>query len=404
MDEDGLHRYATVLLDVGLGLSPGSRLLVQAPIHARALVHAVVRHAYRVGAVNVDVVWVDPELDRARLREGSDAAVGEVSGDVSVLLRAAEQADAVLRLLGDDAVPTAPIDPTRARTRSRADQHAKAPYVEAMMSGRLAWTLAAVPGPAWAAKVFPALAPDEALDALWSAVARACRIDNHDPVAAWREHLRQLDEICRRLDEAAFDRIRFVGPGTDLVVGLSPAHVWAHPGSAPWGCANVPTEEAPTAPHAARTHGTVRVRRPVVIDDTVVDGVELQFVGGAVVEASARQGERALRALLDTPGGDRLGEVSLVPQSSAVARERLVWHNILFDENDASHIALGSVIPPCIEGGPGLSPQQLRNVGANQSSVHVDLVVGASDVDAIGITEAGHETVLLHNGEWASPH
>lgn len=402
MDDVRLERYAKVLLAVGVGFRAGQRLLVHAPTHAALLVRHVATQAYRAGAVNVDVLWIDREVDRARLRDGSEAAASELSSEAGVLSAAADEVDAVLRLLGDDEMPAdPPVDPLRARIQSEAFQRARRPFTKAMFGGSLAWTMAAVPGPAWARRVFPELGEVEALEALWEAVARACRVDQDDAVGAWREHLDRLDDTCRYLDAANFESIRFMGPGTDLLVGLSPAHVWAHPGSAPWGCANVPTEEAPTAPHADRVQGQVSIRRPAVINDTLVEDAHLTFEDGAVIDASASVGEDALNALLDTPGGDRLGEISLVPQSSRVARERLVWHHILFDENDASHIALGAIIPPCIKGGSAMTPDELRAVGANISDQHIDLVVGADDVDALGIKPGGTEVELMRAGEWS---
>lgn len=402
MDDVTLERYAQVLLSVGVEFRTGQRLLIHAPTHAASLVHHVARQAYQAGALNVDVLWIDRAVDRARLWHGPEAAASELSSEAAVLAAAADEADALLRLLGDDEVPPdPPVEPARAQIQSEAFQRACRPFTEAMFGGGLAWTLAAVPGPTWARRVFPGLSEDEALEALWEAVARACRLDEDDPIRAWREHLRQLDANCRYLDDAAFESIRFIGPGTDLLVGLSPAHVWAHPGSAPWGCANIPTEESPTAPHRDRVHGHVRIRRPVVINDTLVEEVHLTFTDGAVTDASAAVGQAVLDGLLGAPGGERLGEVSLVPQSSRVARERLVWHNILFDENDASHIALGSVIPPCINGGSTMTPEELHALGANIADQHVDLVVGADDVDAVGIRQDGTEVVLMRAGEWS---
>jgi aminopeptidase len=398
-----IRRYAGVLLDVGLQVTRGQRLFVHAPTHAEALVHEIAVHAYRAGARNVDVLWTDPALDRARLLDGSDDAVAEVSYHAEVLSRAERHEDVHLRLFGDDALDQhPPVDDDRARLQAAAFQQARS-RSSSITDFKRPWTLAAVPGPVWAGRVFPDLAPADAMGRLWDAVIRACRADEPDPVAAWRQHLARLDAICAHLQQQRYDRLRFVGPGTDLSVGLARAHAWAHPGTAPWGVANIPTEEAPTAPDAQRTQGTARIRRPAVIDGTLVRDAHLTFVDGAVVAATATTGQQALDELLATPGGDRLGEVALVPQSSRVAREGLVWHNTLFDENDASHIALGNVIPPCIHDGLAMSPEQLEAAGANLSPRHVDLVIGSNDVSTYGITANGTQDPLILNGEWAIP-
>lgn len=402
---EGIAAYAWVLVHVGVRLERGDRLLVRTPPSGVELAHHVASEAYRTGARNVDVLVDDDRLTAARVRDGSREALAEVGYEAVVLNRAAERADAFLRLSGDEGM-SLPDDVDRAafREHGRRFADATASFFGAQMSLRFPWTIAGVPGPRWAEAVFPDMSVDEAIDRLWGAVLRTSRALEDDPLAAWRQHIAGLDARCRHLDEERFDRLRYRGSDTDLTVGLARTHRWAHPASAradrPF-VANIPTEEVPTAPDRQRADGTVRITKPTWLGGELVEGLQLHFSQGSVVSAIAQRGQAAVDALLEVPGADRLGEVSLVPLSTRVAAEQLVWHHALFDENDASHIALGSGIPPCIDDGVAMPPDQWEAAGLNRSSAHVDLVVGSPDLVVVGVRADGHETPLLVDGEWA---
>lgn len=401
----GIEGYASVLVHVGVGLRDGDRLLVRTPPSGVELAHRVADEAYRSGARNVDVLVDDDRLTAARVRHGSREALAEVGHEALVLNQAAERADAFLRLSGDEGMPPpGDVDLETLREHQRRFSDATASFFAAQMSLRFPWTIAGVPGPRWAEAVFPDMAADQALDRLWDAVLRTSRALEDDPIAAWRHHIAQLDARCRHLDEERFDRLRYRGPGTDLVVGLARKHRWAHPASAradrPF-VANIPTEEVPTAPDRERADGTLRITKPVWLGGELVEGLHLRFSEGQVIEAGADRGQAGVDALLEVPGADRLGEVSLVPLSTRVAAEQLVWLHALFDENDASHVALGSGIPPCIEDGVTMPPDRWEAAGLNSSAVHVDLVVGSPDLAIVGVHADGRETPLLVEGEWA---
>jgi aminopeptidase len=389
----GLGAYASVLVHVGVGLRVGDRLLVRTPPSGVELAYHVVDEAYRTGARNVDVLIDDARLTAARVRHGSRESLAEVGHEALVLNQAAERADAFLRLSGDEGMPPPDdVDLDALREHQRRLAEATAPFVGAQMALRFPWTVAGVPGPRWAEAVFPDMPTDQALDRLWDAVLRTSRALEEHPVAAWRQHIAQLDARCRHLDNERFDRLRYTGPDTDLVVGLARTHRWAHPGSAladrPF-VANIPTEEVPTAPDRERADGTVRITKPVRLGGELVDGLQLSLSGGRVVEAVAERGQDAVEALLQIHGADRLGEVALVPLSTRVAAEQLVWLHALFDENDASHIALGSGIPPCIEHGLTMPPERRETAGLNNSPAHVDLVVGSPDLAIVGVHADG---------------
>jgi aminopeptidase len=246
---------------------------------------------------------------------------------------------------------------------------------------------------------------DSAVEALWDAVLKACRIDGGDPVADWDAHLDHLDARKAYLHQRGYTTIRYQGPGTDLTVGLNPAHFWNHPGEGNGErrtVANIPTEEVSTSPDSRLADGVARVTRPLVHGGRVIEGIELQFSDGEVVEATADSGQDELERILNVDAGaKRLGEVALVPQSSAIASQNLVWHEALYDENDASHLALGAGYPFGIRDGTQMTPEQLGQVGLNYSSNHIDLVVGSTEMVISGITASGNAEPLIRDGEWA---
>lgn len=405
MTVEGLDRYARVLVEVGLRLQPGDRLLIRADSHATRLVSRVASHAYRAGVINVDVLWSDPELERSRLVDGSDDAVDELPYAPEVLNRAAKRGDSVLTLIGAGPGDFDGADPVRVDSFRRAVRGAAADFYQGMFALDYIWSVAAVPSFEWSRLVFPESPHDDALTALWDAVLAACRATGENPVADWDEHLDQLDARQGYLNERRYSSIRYHGPGTDLEVGLHPNHWWNHPGEGIKGrrtVANIPTEEVSTSPDNRQAEGVVTASKPLVYAGTVIRDFQLRIADGRVVEATAEHGQDALDRLLATDeGSSRLGEVALVPQSSAVAAQRLVWHETLFDENDASHLALGAGYPFGLRGGLEMTPEELQESGLNQSSQHIDFVVGSSDTTIMGVRSDGSTDVLIKEGEWA---
>ncbi|MEN8239011.1 MAG: aminopeptidase [Actinomycetota bacterium] len=401
---DRLDRYASVLVGIALRIEPGDRLLIRSGTHATPLVHRVARAAYEAGAVNVDVLWVDDELDRARFTAGSRAAADELSYDYDVLARAAERSDSYLRIVGEAPNRLADVDSERVAAAAGRAAESMGRWMEKAMALDFFWTVAAAPSVDWAEMVFPDLAGEEAVDALWNAVLATARVDEPDPLSAWESHLDHLTARQTFLNERAYASVRYVGPGTDLVVGLSEMHRWNNPGEGAKGrrtVANIPTEEISTSPHSQRAEGIVRAARPLSYQGRLIEGFEFQFKDGAVVDARADRGQDDLDRILATDDGSRrLGEVALVPTTSLVSAQNLTWYETLFDENDASHLALGRAYPMGIRGGMEMTPQQLADVGNNASTVHVDFVVGARDVTIYGVTADGGEEPLIAGGEW----
>jgi aminopeptidase len=242
------------------------------------------------------------------------------------------------------------------------------------------------------------------VERLWHAVEQAVRLDQPDPIAAWRDHIDRLQQRAVSLNEHRFDELRYRGPGTDLTIGLHPDGDWQAALDESNGIkhvANMPTEEVFTTPDARRVDGTVRSTLPLQILGNIVHGLEVRFEHGRAVEIHAETGEDVMRTHIATDdGAKRLGEVALVDGHSAVRNTGLVFYDTLFDENASSHIALGASIVQALPWASGLSPEERHERGVNHSSIHTDFMIGSNDLEIDGVTKAGDVVPILRNGDW----
>ena len=404
--QDQLSDYAEVAIGVGLGLGPDDRLVINSPIDARDFTRLLVDVAYRKGAGNVDVIWTDEEVTRSRFASGPPAASEAITGFGHLLNATTESGDYLLYILAEDPDLLADQDPEKVARFRKLNSEFTKPLRDSTGSNKQNWAIVSVPTPSWARSVFPDRAEEDGMETLWQAILRTCRVDQPDPVEAWRAHVEHLAARAAFLTGRGYDSLRYSGPGTDLVVGLPARHQWvggqttsqAGVGFVP----NLPTEEVFTSPDRERAEGTIAATKPLSLFGSLVEDFSFSVVGGRVVEARAGRGQAVLDQLLHVDEGSvRFGEVALVPESSVVAREGLIWRNMLFDENDACHIALGKGFPLALDGGTDMGQEELQSRGINESSVHVDFVVGSGDLNVYGDLGDGSEEMILERGEWA---
>jgi aminopeptidase len=400
-----VRKYAEVAINVGLGLEPGDRILIAIPRELPEFAHDLVDVAYEGGAEDVEVQWFDAHVDRSRFTHGGDAAARTVSQRSRFLASAFEDGVSYLRVSAEDPAALAGVDPERVGGFMKANGEVVMRARAGQMALEDPWAVIGAPVPGWTTSVFPEEDLAEATERMWSAILRACRIDQPDPVGAWRTHLDDLGDRARHLTSRQYAALRYRGPGTDLEVGLTGRPVWeggatATPAGRPF-CPNIPTEEVFTSPHRSKATGRVTATKPLSYFGALIEDFWFEMEDGAVVDSGAGREGAVLDRILGTDDGSaRFGEVAMVPQSGAVAAEGLVWRNTLYDENDACHIALGASYPMCFEGGTGMSGKDRLAVGLNQSVVHADFVVGSPDVSVHGVTADGSEEPIILDGEW----
>jgi aminopeptidase len=400
--EERLDRYARLAVEVAVNLQPGQFLRISADPEHLPLVRALGRVAYERGARYVEAHYRDSHLKRARVQHAPDDSLEwSPPWTVALIDHMIETRGATIAITGD-AEPEllADLDQRRAqRTRPRL---AVEKLLDAENRRLIQWTIVGYPNEGWARTVFGE--PD--VERLWDAVITATRLDEPDPVASWREHITRLRERATALDERGFRSIRFVGPGTDLRVGLPEGHRWLTGAEDTVDgiphLVNVPTEEVFTTPDRRLTDGTVRSTFPLSLGGTIVHGLELRFERGKVVEIRAEAGDDAVRQEMTTDdGASYLGEVALVDGDSRVRKTGVVFFDTLFDENAACHVAWGQGIPGALRGGEAMSDDELASHGYNDSIVHTDFMVGGPDVTVLGVEPGGAEVPLIEDDAWA---
>ena len=405
--EQQLAGYARLAVRVGLNLQPGQKLLVRAPLEAVPFVREVTREAYRAGASLVVPVFLDDALARIRIEEaGADTLETVTDMYLNVGMEMVRDGGAYLGVIADDPENFAGLDPARIGAVQQANARHNRPLLEQIGAAKISWSLVSYAVPARAKRLFPDLPLEEAMRRTWDAIFAVTRADQPDPVAAWQAHLRDLRVRQDFLNRERFAALHFQAPGTDLTVGLVEAHLWESGSSTTPGgvefVANMPTDEVFTMPHARRVDGTARASKPLFHSGVLIEGIEVRFKDGVIVEARASANEAAFLKLLETDeGARRLGEVALVPNSAPVARTGLVFEETLYDENAACHIALGRAYPTNVEGGVDMAPERQTEVGMNDSNVHVDWMIGSAEMRVDGLRADGSRVPLLRDGEWA---
>jgi len=386
-----LERYAELAVRVGANVQPGQEVFVHGLVEHVELVRALTRQSYRAGASYVNVVYGDQHVRRAMIELGPDEALTHSPGWLKTLTQTTAgnaqlgtsgnpEPELLADLDGDRIGRAIPLEVAEMRRQQHRDQSVN-------------WCGVGAPTEAWARQVLGQ--PD--VEGLWELVAFCFRLDEPDPVAAWREHLDRLDARALALTERRPDALRYRGPGTDFTVGLLPS---AHWGSARFRTAggidyvaNMPTEEIFTTPDSRRAEGTLRSSMPLSLDGQLIRGLQLAFEDGRIVGVEAETGADMVRSHLATiENADRLGELALVTKESRVGQTGKLFYNTLFDENATSHIAYGFGLPYAFDGEP--------DEGMNVSNIHVDFMVGGPELEVDALMPDGSEVPLIRDEEW----
>jgi aminopeptidase len=399
VNEDLLDRYAELIAGFGANVQPDQVVAVEGSLEAAPLVRRIARRAYERGARYVDVVYFDAPVKRIRLESAPDDSLEWVPPWLGRRMLDLGDLDAARVVLTPFVPPgmLEGVDPARAG-RDRL------PTVRELFTvvddRSVAWTVSPFPTTAWAQVVFPELEPAAAVEALWADIEHVCRLDEPDPVEAWRRRIDEIWQVASRLDGLGLDALHFVGPGTDLTVGLLPSSRFAKEGGGATTrtgihhVPNLPTEELFTSPDPERTEGFVTSTKPLDVGGSIVTGLRIRFEGGRAVEIEADANAETLRRRCATDeGAARLGEVALVDGAGRIGRLGRTFFNTLLDENAASHVALGDAYSS-----PIADPADVPRI--NESEIHIDFMIGSDDVTVSGVTRGGDEMPLLVGGAW----
>jgi aminopeptidase len=397
MDDATLARFADLVVGFGANVQPEQIVAIGCEPGKEFMVRALARSAYRHGAKFVDVAWFDPHVKRARIEHARADTLDFVpSWYGERILALGDQRSARVALSG----PSAPglmadLDPVLVGKDRLPTVREGIRVVNERTTN---WTICPCPTQVWADLVFPDLDEDERLERLERELLHVLRLDEDDPIAAWRSRADTLVTSAGRLDERRFDALHYEGPGTDLTVGLLPSSGWhAARFQTVDGIEhmpNLPTEEVFTTPDPDRTTGTVTSTKPLVLTDgTVVRDLVVRFEGGRVAELDASEGGKTLATILKTDdGAGRLGEVALVDREGRIGELGTIFYDTLLDENAASHIALGQGFPFVLD--------EKDKHRSNESEIHIDFMIGSEELSVTGITGDGERVPVLVEGRW----
>ncbi|HXZ14604.1 MAG TPA: aminopeptidase, partial [Roseiarcus sp.] len=406
VDAERLGRLAEIAVKVGLRLEPGQDLFMTAPVAALPLARKIAEEAYTAGAGLVTPIFSDEETTLSRFRFAPDLSFDRAPGWLYEGVAKAFAANtARLAIVGEDPMLLIDADPGKVARANKANSIAYKPALEKIAGFDINWSIVAYPSLSWAKRVFRDADDETAVARLADAIFSASRVDNGDPVAAWRAHNDALAAKTRWLNARRFHALHYSGPNTDLTIGLADGHEW-HGGAATAKNGvtcnpNIPTEEVFTTPHARRVEGRVVSTKPLSYQGALIEGIAVTFEAGRIVQARASRGEEVLKQALDTDeGARRLGEVALVPHSSPISKSGLMFFNTLFDENAASHVAIGQCYSKCFVGWDTLKPDEIAARGGNTSLIHIDWMIGSGELDIDGLNAEGARTPLFRKGEW----
>ena len=406
MKKTVLKQYARLIVREGANVQKGQEVVLYAGLDQPEFTQMVVEECYRAGAKSVRVDWMYQPLNKvhARWMKLKDLSATP-EWDKAKLQHMVDALPARIYLESDDPDGLRGINPKFFKAMQARFAVIK-PYRDAIES-RHQWCIAAVPGAAWAKKLYPNLSKKQAVEQLWKDILFTSRADGEDPVAVWKAHGADLKSRCEHLNSLQLRELRYKSAnGTDFTIGLIPrSRFQGGSDTTLQGVVyfpNIPTEEVFTSPDRSTAEGVVYATKPLSFQGQLIENFHLRFEKGRVVEAVAGKGQEVLDYLLNMDEGSRyLGECALVPKDSPISESGLLFFSTLFDENAACHLALGFGFKECLEGFETLSDDEVHAMGINDSVNHTDFMIGSDDLSIDGVTAGGEVVPIFRNGTWA---
>lgn len=408
MNKSFLIKYASLAVNIGVNIQKDNILVISSPIETAEFARLITEEAYKSGAKDVIVHYGDQKLTKIKLENSSLETISNIPEwqAESYNYYARQEACFISISASDpDGLKGVPVEKIGASQKARTS--ALKEYFDNSMSNKCRWCVLSVPTLSWAKKVFPKVSDDEAMESLWDVIFKTVRVDTENPVNAWEKHNAYLEEKIKFMNNNNFKSVHLKSAnGTDLNIELPEGHIWA--GGSEEDIkgiafnANMPTEEVFTLPKKTGVNGVVYSSKPLSYGGNLIDNFSIKFKDGKAVDFTAETGYDVLKQMLESDEGAKyLGEVAFVPYDSPISNSKLIFFNTLFDENAACHLAFGRAYESCVKDADKYSEEELEKIGVNNSIIHVDFMIGTSDLEVTGINENGETIQIFSNGNWA---
>ena len=406
MKKTVLREYARLIVRTGINVQKGQDVLVMADLDQPEFIKLVVEECYKAKARQVTVHWNYQPLDKIHVRYQSVKTMGAVPEWQKA--RQQHYCDTLpcrLHIISEDPDGLKGMNMDKVAKARQMTYPIIKPYADER-EGKQQWCIAAVPGAAWAKKVFPGLPKGKAIEKLWEAILFTSRV-TEDPIKAWDEHNANLDERCAYLNSLNIESLHYTAAnGTDLTVGMIPEAQFCGGGEVSrqgiFFNPNIPTEECFTTPMRGQAEGIVYSTKPLSYQGQLIENFSLRFENGKAVEAKAEKGEELLNTMLTMDeGAGYLGECALVPQASPICESGILFYNTLFDENAACHLAVGRGFTDTIRDHHNKTLAECQELGINDSMIHVDFMIGCDTMNIDAHCADGKVVPIFRNGNWA---
>lgn len=408
MNKSFLIKYASLAVNIGVNIQKDNILVISSPIETAEFARLITEEAYKSGAKDVIVHYGDQKLTKIKLENSSLETISNIPEwqAESYNYYARQEACFISISASDpDGLKGVPVEKIGASQKARTS--ALKEYFDNSMSNKCRWCVLSVPTLSWAKKVFPKVSDDEAMESLWDVIFKTVRVDTENPVNAWKKHNAYLEEKIKFMNKNNFKSVHLKSAnGTDLNIELPEGHIWAGGSEGdvngiPFN-ANIPTEEVFTLPKKTGVNGIVYSSKPLSYGGNLIDNFSITFKDGKAIDFTAETGYDVLKQMLESDEGAKyLGEVAFVPYNSPISNSKLIFFNTLFDENAACHLAFGRAYESCVKDADKYSEEELEKIGVNNSVIHVDFMIGTSDLEITGINKNGEAIQIFSNGNWA---
>lgn len=408
MNKSFLIKYASLAVNIGVNIQKDNILVISSPIETAEFARLITEEAYKSGAKDVIVHYGDQKLTKIKLENSSLETISNIPEwqAESYNYYARQEACFISISASDpDGLKGVPVEKIGASQKARTS--ALKEYFDNSMSNKCRWCVLSVPTLSWAKKVFPKVSDDEAMESLWDVIFKTVRVDTENPVNAWKKHNAYLEGKIKFMNNNNFKSVHLKSAnGTDLNIELPEGHIWAGGSEGdvngiPFN-ANMPTEEVFTLPKKTGVNGIVYSSKPLSYGGNLIDNFSITFKDGKAIDFTAETGYDVLKQMLESDEGAKyLGEVAFVPYNSPISNSKLIFFNTLFDENAACHLAFGRAYESCVKDADKYSEEELEKIGVNNSIIHVDFMIGTSDLEITGINKNGETIQIFSNGNWA---